>query len=143
MEPDRQVSSLDNSFQQGKQLAALGKLPEAVQILERVCGQAPTPDRWLALAACYFRQTRNDDCREALRKALALDPEHGPTRKFLKRVTGSEAIPAASKGRGAIHVEERPPSPRESPPSQETSGTGCLGVVAAAFLGLLGILLGH
>lgn len=119
---------------EGKRLAKMGDFEGALPHLQQAVRLRPdSPDDWLALGACFFRLDRNDDFREALRKALAIDPDHAPTRRFLRRVTGSDLIPARDVGRDKIFMEEgQPPGqvPPASDPQPKRSSPGCLGFVA-------------
>jgi len=120
---------MTDSYTEGKRLAKEGDFEEALPLLEQASQeQSDSPDVWLALAACYFRMDRNDDFREAARRAgeEAIDPDHGPTRRFLKKTTGAEAIPAPDSGRDKIFMEAGDPIP-PSPQPEETRKTGCLG----------------
>lgn len=119
---------------EGKRLAKMGDFEGALPHLEQAVRLRPdSPDDWLALGACFFRLDRNDDFREALRKALEIDPDHAPTRRFLRRVTGSDLIPARDVGREKIFMEEgRSSGPilPQSDPRPEKNAPGCLGFVA-------------
>ncbi|MCA9446702.1 MAG: tetratricopeptide repeat protein [Candidatus Omnitrophica bacterium] len=126
---------MSDSFQEGKRLAKAGEFEAALPLLEQASREQPdSPDVWLALGSCYFRVDRNDDYREAMRQALALDPDHGPTLRFLKKTTGAEVIPAPDTGREKIFMEagEGPKLEEESP---KPAGSGCLG--ALLFLPIL------
>lgn len=125
------------SAAEGKRLAKMGDFEGALPLLEQSVRERPdSPDEWLALGACYFRLDRNDDFREALRKALEIEPGHAPTRRFLRRVTGSDLIPARDVGREKIFMEEGE-SPGPIPPQPDTQpkkdAPGCLGFIAGIF----------
>lgn len=121
----------ESAFEQGKRLAKEGRFEEALPRLEQAAQeQSDSPEVWLALGACYFRSERHDEFREAIRKALALDPDHAPTRKFLRQITGTEVIPAADTGRPKIKVEEGAGVSGESE-KEKITGSGCLGIFAA------------
>ena len=121
------MEPLTDPYQEGKRLAKEGDFESAVSFLEQAARQyRDSPDVWLALGACYFRLDRNDDFREALRQALAIDPHHAPTRRFLKTLTGAEVIPAADTGRPKIYMREEEALKSRTQETQ-VSGRGCLG----------------
>jgi len=130
-------------FDQGKALAKESRFEEALPLLEVAARErSDSPDVWLALAACYFRVERHDEFREAIRKALSLDPDHTPTKRFLRQITGTDVIPAADTGRPKIVMEEEAKAfPHiESDKTEELrGGIGCFGILLA--LGILMIAL--
>jgi tetratricopeptide (TPR) repeat protein len=121
----------ESAYEQGKRLAKQGRFEEALPRLEQAAKeQNDSPEVWLALGACYFRVERHDEFRDSVRKALALDPDHAPTRKFLRQITGTEVIPAADTGRPKIKVEEGAGG-LGGVEKEAKTGSGCFGIVAA------------
>jgi tetratricopeptide (TPR) repeat protein len=123
----------ESAYEQGKRLAKQGRFEEALPCLEQAAKeQNDSPEVWLALGACYFRVERHDEFRDAVRKALALDPDHAPTKKFLRQITGTEIIPAADTGRPKIEVEEGAGALDSSDRQEDKAKSGCLGILVAA-----------
>jgi len=122
----------ESAYEQGKKLAKEGRFEEALPHLSQAAKeQNDSPEVWLALGACYFRTERHDEFREAVRKALALDPDHAPTKKFLRQVTGTDVIPAADTGRPKIKVEEGTDAFAQGEGGEGKSKSGCLGILTA------------
>lgn len=101
------MNEAPDDLKRGKQLALSGDYEASLVYLERsVEGGNATAEAWLALAACYFKLNRNDDFRQAIREALLLDPDHEPTHRFLKRITGTETLPMPNLRNHKIYMEE-------------------------------------
>jgi len=135
---------MTDSFEEGKRLAKAGDFEAALPRLEAASREwSESPDVWLALAACYFRLDRNDDFRDAIRHALAIDPHHAPTRRFLKTTTGGEAIPAADTGREKIYMMEKEGRFEETVGTPEKRSSGCMGLLIGTLMGgVTGIWIG-
>ncbi len=128
---------MTDSSLEGKRLAKAGDFEGALTHLKSAAEETPgSPDAWLALGACYFRLDRNDDFREAIRRALAIDSNHAPTLRFLKKTTGAEVIPAPDTGREKIFMEEGGTSLHSSQETEKPS-SGCLGLALVGIAALI------
>lgn len=74
-------------FLQGLALAALGRPGDAAEsfVAARQRGQ-PTPELLYHLAAAEAQAGRENEARQNLQQALAIDPAHGPSRELLGRL---------------------------------------------------------
>lgn len=89
---------------------AEGLLPDAEAQARRALERAPQAEHWNNLGALLLDQQRNDAAREALLKALALDPQLVAAHANLGRLFMNEAHPAEALPdlRTAAQLDPRP-----------------------------------